>query len=97
MTSLEALQSQLQAEIAPQDWQTLKTHAQRDALIVVEPSLDLIAVGVAIAADQVSQVQTWIDGALLHKPYSQELSQWNQQPQQTFRTLIVQPFILIQA
>ncbi|MEB3228985.1 MAG: DUF2288 domain-containing protein [Synechocystis sp.] len=91
------IQKQLVEELAPMDWGTIMPHAKRDAVIVVDPSLDLVTVATAIATDQVSQVNHWISELLIHKPNEAELTTWNEQPAQEFQTLIVQPYVLIQA
>lgn len=91
----EDLQTQLQKELAEVEWDSLKPHASRDALIVVNPLLDLIEVGVAIAQDNKQAVEHWIDEQLLRKPSAEELGNWNGQPEKMFKTLIVQPFVLI--
>jgi hypothetical protein len=96
MTLLETLRAQLQSELAVMEWESLRPHAQRDGVIVVEPSLDLVEAGAAIAADQAETVQAWISAGLIHKPSSAELGQWNQEGAQGFQTLIVQPYVLIQ-
>ncbi|MGB8700272.1 MAG: DUF2288 domain-containing protein [Thermosynechococcaceae cyanobacterium] len=89
------IREQLNDELAEIDWQTLMPHSKRDAVIVVHEGLDLIEVGVAIAQDNVSQVQVWIAEQLVQKPTAQQLSEWNNHPTQLFSTLIVQPYVLI--
>ena len=89
------IKHQLTEELAPMDWETLIPHAKRDAIIVVDPALDLVEVGVAIAEDQANTVQNWISELLIHKPSREELSRWNENLTQEFLTLIVQPFVLI--
>jgi hypothetical protein len=91
------LKTQLQEEIAEVDWNALQPHARRDALIVVNPLLDLVAVGVAIAEDNKQVVDRWIREQLICKPSVDDLSNWNAQPEKMFKTLIVQPFVLISA
>ncbi|MEM6590717.1 MAG: DUF2288 family protein, partial [Cyanobacteria bacterium P01_C01_bin.73] len=66
----------LNAMVEPVAWQWVMPHVQRDAVVVVNPNLDLVEVGAAIAADQVSLVQRWIGEALIAKPTADELSQW---------------------
>lgn len=90
------IQQQLQEELAPMDWETIIPHAKRDAVIVVDGSLDLVTVGLAIATDRVNEVNHWISELLIHKPSESELTTWNEQPNQEFQTLIVQPYVLIQ-
>jgi hypothetical protein len=76
------------------DW--LKPHLQRDAVVVVNSQLDLLDVGVALANDDVISVQHWISEQLLHKPFAEQLSDWNQDQTKRFHALIVQPYVLIQ-
>jgi hypothetical protein len=92
MTSIEA---QLAEERTDIEWEALIPHSKRDSIIFVHQGLDLIQVGVAIAQDNAAQVEVWIAEQLIHKPTSQQLSQWNQNPNQQFSTLIVQPYVLI--
>jgi hypothetical protein len=87
---------QLSEELAEIEWRDLIPHAQRDALIVVNPSLDLLEVGVAIAGDRVNLVQGWIGQSLIGKPTPTQLSDWNTTPERPFTALIVQPFVLVQ-
>jgi hypothetical protein len=89
------LKDQLATELAEIEWQDLIPHSQRDALIMVTTPLNMLDVGVALANDDVQSVQHWISEKLLQKPSAQDLSNWNQNPSQTFTTLIVQPFVLI--
>lgn len=76
------------------DW--LKPHIQRDMVVVVAPGLDLLDVGVAIARDDVSSVQHWISEQLLHKPFPEQLADWNADQTIRFQALIVQPYVLVQ-
>jgi hypothetical protein len=89
------LKSQLQEQLAEVDWKDLKPHAQRDVIIVVDPNLDIIEVGNAIALNDTNKVQNWISEQLIQKPTSEQLSFWNGNQNQQFQTIIVQPFVLI--
>lgn len=93
------LRERLTQDLAAMTWVDLLPHAKRDVLIWVHPDLDFLAVAVAIAEDQVTQVQHWIAEALVRKPTQTELSQWNgsmDQPQPPeFKTLILDPYVLI--
>ncbi|MEO0827837.1 MAG: DUF2288 domain-containing protein, partial [Cyanobacteria bacterium J06642_9] len=71
-------------------------HTKRDAVVVVNPALDLVDVGVAIATDDVIHVQRWIGEALIAKPSPEQLSNWNEQTDKRLNTLIVQPYVLVQ-
>ncbi len=71
-------------------------HAKRDAVVLVNPALDLIEVGLAISTDNVLAVQRWIQEAMLVKPTNEQLSDWNHDTSKKFNTLIVQPYVLVQ-
>jgi len=74
------------------DW--LRPHLARDVVIWVDPCLDLVEVGVAIAADQSGSVRRWIEEQFLIKPSLKEVARWGEEKR--FKALIVQPYILIQ-
>ncbi len=92
---MTSIQEQLAQDMANIEWSDLIPHCQRDAVIVVDEALNLLEAGVAIAQDNVAQVQVWVEEQLLQKPTEQQLSLWNQSPSQRFSTLIVQPYVLI--
>jgi hypothetical protein len=76
------------------DW--LKPHIQRDRVLVVNQGLDLLDVGVAIACDDIVSVQDWVNQKLLHKPFPEQLVDWNTEQSKRFQALIVQPYVLVQ-
>jgi hypothetical protein len=90
------LRAELSEALDEAEWQWLLPHAKRDSLIVVEPELSLVEVGMAIANDNVAAVQAWIDAELIHKPSSTQLSIWNENQAKRFQALIVQPYVLVQ-
>ena len=89
------LQEKLSQDIADISWQDLLPHAKRDAIIVVKEELDLSEVGIAIAEDNTDSVQGWITEQSIAKPTSKQLTNWNNEPQKQFTTLIVQPFVIV--
>ncbi|MEA5510904.1 DUF2288 domain-containing protein [Crocosphaera sp. UHCC 0190] len=93
---MEDLKTRLIKDLANVNWNDIKPHAQRDAVIVVNENLDLLEVGVAIAKDDKISVEHWITEQLINKPSNQQLSDWNVEPSKLFKTLIVQPFVLVQ-
>ncbi|MDJ0900262.1 MAG: DUF2288 domain-containing protein [Xenococcus sp. MO_188.B8] len=90
------IKERLSQDVANTSWQDLRVHAKRDALIVIDQQLDIIDVSEAIALDKKDLVSGWIDQKLISKPSSQQLSRWNNHPQQEFVTSIVQPFVIVQ-
>lgn len=91
------IKTQLSEQLASIEWNLLIPHAQRDAVVIVKDQLNLLDVGVAVAEDDSTQVQNWIAQQLIYKPSPQDLSSWNSEPQKQFMTLIVDPFVLVQA
>ncbi|NJK99848.1 MAG: DUF2288 family protein [Spirulinaceae cyanobacterium SM2_1_0] len=77
-------------------WTWLAPHVQRESVFVVAGELDLLTVGEAIACDDVSRVQTWLQTAQLGKPTANQLDRWTENPETRFTALIVQPFVLVQ-
>jgi hypothetical protein len=76
-------------------WTDLRAHAARDALIIVADELDLVDVGMAVASDDVATVDAWIREGKLSKPTAEDLARWPLDGAARFRSLIVQPFVLI--
>lgn len=93
---MQELREELEKMVDEAEWDWLIPHAQRDAVVLVDPALNLVDVGVAIANDQVAIVQDWIMTAKLQKPSQQQLSDWGQDRSRRFNALIVQPYVLIQ-
>ena len=92
----QELKDQLSKDVDVAHWKWLSDHAQRDAVVIVNPSLDLVDVGVAIATDNTQAVQHWIAEQLLIKPTEKEIIEWDAQAGKSFTSLIIQPFVLIQ-
>lgn len=92
--------SDLRAELAEMideaEWEWLIPHAQRDAVVIVDPGLDLLDVGVAIASDNVLAVQHWISEQQIYKPSPEQLAEWGNERTRRFNALIVQPYVLVQ-
>lgn len=93
---MEDLRTQLQENLDEAEWEWLKPHVARDVVVVVDPRLDLVDVGVAIATDRVSSVEHWISEQLISKPTSTQLTDWNTDQTKRFTALIVQPYVLVQ-
>lgn len=93
---MQDLRDELEKMVDEAEWDWLIPHAQRDAIVLVDPALDLVDVGVAFANDHVSTVQEWIVAGKIQKPSQQQLSDWGQERSRRFNALIVQPYVLIQ-
>lgn len=86
----------LAAEMDTAEWQWLRAHNERGALIVVNRGLDLAEVGERIAADDSPLVQRWLVSNLLAKPTAEQAAAWDREPGRRFSMLVISPFVLIQ-
>ena len=90
------LKEQLQSEVLIAVWSDLKDHAERGALFSLSVELDLVEVGFSVARDEAEVVSGLISANKITRPTMEQMESWNQNPTQTFRSLIVAPFVLIQ-
>lgn len=90
------LKDELKESIDEARWEWLSPHADRDAVIIVSKSLDLVEVGYAIANDQASSVGQWIEDSLLYKPSIEQKIVWDSDQTKRFKALILQPYVLVQ-
>jgi hypothetical protein len=69
--------------------------SRRDGVIVVDVSLDLLAVAEAIARDDKAQVGAWISKRLLEKPSLEMIERWSKAPAPILIAVVVQPYVLV--
>ncbi|HEY9689899.1 MAG TPA: DUF2288 domain-containing protein [Coleofasciculaceae cyanobacterium] len=93
--SSDNLRSSLAELIDLAEWEWLKPHVGRDAVIVVTPDLDLTEVGEALTNDNTAVVQRWIDEQAIAKPSQAELTEWDRSGTAKFTAMIVAPFVLV--
>jgi hypothetical protein len=82
--------------LGPADWNSLRAHHERGALLWVAPTLELRLVVDRIAADDVAQVGAWLKSGALLKPTAAQTTLWDQTPDRSFNVAIVQPYVLMQ-
>jgi hypothetical protein len=87
---------ELALNIDEAQWQWLKPHLERGALVTVAASLDLAETGERIALDHSASVAAWINSGKIGKPTAAEIEQWNGLPEKKFLVLIISPYVLIQ-
>ena len=92
----ETLKNELKKALDQAEWSWLLKHAERDAVILVHTSLDLLDVGIKIAQDDTTAVAAWVGAHRLSKPTPAQLTEWNEVPTKKFQSLVVQPYVLIQ-
>lgn len=89
------LHAELTEMMGPVQWEWLKPHVQRDAVVIVNEQLSLVDVGVAIAANNTQSVERWINEQLIVKPNAEQLVVWSSENKR-LNSLIVQPYVLVQ-
>lgn len=93
----QELRKELANMVGPTEWDWLKPHIARDVVVLVDPQLDLIEVGIALTHDNVQLVQRWIGEQLMTKPTKDQLQTWGVVgPSYKLQSLIVQPYVLVQ-
>ncbi len=86
-----------EGEIQEANWAMLELHHKREALYLVENSLNLSFAGEIIAQDNVEIVKKWLSTGELRKPKEKEIQTWQAEPAlKMFKFLIVSPYVLIQ-
>ena len=93
----QALRQELAGMVGLTQWDWLKPHIARDAVVFVNPQLDIVDVGIALTNDNVQSVQRWIGEQLITKPTAEQLQTWGVKgPSNRLQSLIVQPYVLVQ-
>ena len=92
----DAIRETFQKDLAVVQWRSVRTHVERDAVILVDPLLDLVDVAVAVAGDDTERVGPWIAEGRLAKPDQERLDYLKTRPDTPFRLLIARPFLLVQ-
>ena len=93
----QELRQDLANMVGPTQWNWLKPHIARDAVVFVDPQLDLVDVGIALTNDNVQLVQRWISEQLITKPSAEQLQTWGVDgPSYQLQSLIIQPYVLVQ-
>jgi hypothetical protein len=81
--------------MGPIAFSDLRAHLARGAVVIVDPSLDLLEVGEAVARDDKGRVEDWITRGLLRKPSLETIEAWSKVTGLAWTTLVVQPFVLL--
>ncbi|MGK3995917.1 DUF2288 family protein [Sorangium sp. So ce1024] len=89
------MREQLAKTLGEVFWTDLRTHAARDAVILVAADLDLLDVGEAVASNNAAAVEAWITAGKLTKPTAEDLERWPIQVEMRFLSLVVAPFVLV--
>ena len=95
--SREEIVKKLSSEAMEADWNMLKSHYQRGAVIVISKDLDLFEAGASIAMDEAKQLESWMKEQLVYQATPQEAKAWEENPyKKSFQFVVVQPYVLVQ-
>ena len=93
----EELKKKLSSEIEVCSWSDLEDHYTRGAILIIDPSLELVNVGIAMANDNAELVGDWLSNQRIQKPTQEQKENWSKNPKSKIaRFLIIQPYVLIQ-
>lgn len=95
MQSDESLATKLHSQTAKICWHDLQPHFAQGSVLVVDKSLDLIAIAADIADDNAEIIQSKIDAGLVAPPNNDLAREWYQN-NTDFWAVVVAPFVLIQ-
>ena len=89
------LAAKLRTEVAKVAWAPLVKHHEREALWLINESVSIVAVGVALAENDTKSITEWLQSGLMRKPVNVEVDAWEAAPKsQHFEFLILQPFVI---
>lgn len=81
--------------MGPVFFSDLRAHLTRDAVIVVDRSLDLLEVAVAVANDDKAFIAAKVAGGLVRKPSEEDLARWAGIPDARWDSVVVAPFVIV--
>lgn len=87
----KTLLERLKEECGTSPWVLLQAHYKRGALVYLDPSLDILEVGVAVIEDDKSKVEQWVNQKKM-TPFPQMLA--DSEP--LMKCLVAQPWVLAQ-
>jgi hypothetical protein len=89
-------QDKLAKYLGEVNWGYLRPHFERDCLYFVDPSLEMTAVGAAMAEDDSEAVKGWLKSGDLVKIEALHAQQWEEDDESgtLFEALVVSPFVL---
>ena len=89
-----SLREKIEKDIMTGPWSHLLAHHKRNCLFLVSPPVDLVTAAESVAADQTKVVMAWLQSGHFMRPTDELVENWS--PDQTFKFVIVQPFVLVE-
>ncbi len=91
----ELLRQKLMLETAAIGWRELEPHYARGVVVQAAAGLDLVEVGMALIADDKTQVEAWMNTGELGPVAEEEAQAWHQAESSVW-ALVVAPWVLVQ-
>lgn len=95
MSESNELHAKLNAETAKLRWAELASHFERGAVIVVDPSLDLVDVARCVAADDKKAVADWLEHAQIQRAQASHADDWKARDPLLW-AVVTAPWVLVQ-
>ena len=93
MNTPTELQQRLEAEVMEVEFDALRPHVARDAVVWIAPDLPLVKAAMAVSLDATDDLKAWMASGQVVKLTAGDSIRY---AQDRFRFVIVQPFVLIQ-
>lgn len=93
---MNATRDRLEEELQEAPWAWIVPHHRKGTVFIVNRSLDIVDVGVALAENDTKSVEAWIEKNMITRPTADQAEAWELNSECMFQFLIVQPYVLIQ-
>ena len=94
MTYEDDLREKLSRDLDVTTWRELRTHAARDRVFLVAPSVPLLDAAVAIGSDDADRVGAWVRSGALTRPTAEQLTAWERALDKPFDCLVLSPYVV---
>lgn len=95
-TDPTTIRRRLEEDAGPVQGSDLKAHLERDAVLVVAPSIQLLDCALAVATDDAAKVSAWLADATLRRATEDERAEWPADESRRWIAVVVRPFVLVQ-
>lgn len=81
-------------QIQATDWYPLEIHYVNSGLFLISSELDLEIVAKAVAGDDSTQVEQWLNDNLIYRPEPEQVEKWRKDPYAKIGDfIIVAPYV----
>jgi len=91
----EELRQKINLETGSIEWNELVRYFAKGMVVVIGSDLDLIEVAECFAADDQTQVATWIEQDKISRAQDDDARRWHEN-NSTFWSVVVAPWVLVQ-